>query len=158
MTDPEAAIAQGFASDNVLHAPSSNYSKERVKHESHYTVFGAPQRPYTKRDWPSYIFRAGPPDGGMGAIGIADAIEVASEREADSYRGAGYRLTPGEAIEAYEAQQLEFATLAANLEYQKKHTLSPAAAAEVERAQDAHAGHLPMVPVTPIAPRRKDKE
>ena len=144
--------------DNVLHSPSTNESKERVKWEAQYTPFGPGLRPYIKRLFPMMIHRAGPPEGGMGAITIVEQMVVDSEREMEAPYSQGFREEPLDAILAYEAQQLEFAKLAANLEYQKKNTLSPRAAEEVTRAQDAHPTHLPSVPVTPIAPRARNKE
>lgn len=142
-----------MADANVMHSPSSNYAKERVKWESHHTNLGAPGRPYVKRDYPMMVFLGGRPEGGLGADTVIAYETVGSEREYEAWRQRGYRPSPNEAIEAYKAQENEFANLAANLEHQKKHTLSPAAAAEVTAAQDAVSGHLPMVPETPIQRR-----
>ena len=142
------------ADANVLHSPSSNYAKERVKWESHYTPLGAPQRPYVKREYPMMLLLAGPPEGGLGAITVIAHETVHSEREREDWERRGYRPTPAEAIDAYEAQQLEFAKLAAEQNWDVKNRLSPKAAAEVEAAQDAHSGHLPVVPETPIVRRQ----
>jgi hypothetical protein len=143
------------ADDNILHSPSTNEAKERVKFEAQYSAFGPGLRPYIKRQYPMMMHLAGPPEGGMGATAIIDQIVVDSEHESEFPYSRGFRDTPLDAILAYEAQQLEFAKLAANLEYQKKNQLSPRAAAEVEAAQDAHPTHLPMVPETPVKPRAK---
>lgn len=152
---PKASPA--MADDNVMHSPSSNYAKERVKWEAHHTNLGAPQRPYVKREYPMMIFLGGRPDGGLGADTVIAYETIGSEREYEHWRQRGYRPSPNEAIEAYKAQELEYAQLNANLEHQKKHTLSERAAAEVTAAQDAVTGHLPMVPETPIV-RRQPKE
>ena len=50
--------------------------------------------------------------------------------------------------------KLEEAKLAAEIEYDKRHGMGAHAIAEVNAAQDEHDGHMPMVPVTPIKPRR----
>lgn len=148
---PKASAA--VADANVLHSPSSNYAKERVKWEAHPSILGPGLRPYVKREYPMMVFLGGRPDGGLGADTVIAYETIGSEREYEAWRQRGYRPSPNEAIEAYQAQELEFASLNANLEHQKKHTLSPGAAAEVTAAQEAVTGHLPMVPETPIQRR-----
>jgi hypothetical protein len=140
---------------NLLHSPQSPESKERVKWEAQYSAFGPGLRPYVKREYPMMLHQAGRPESGMGPDTIIEQLIIDDEREYELYRSRGFRETPLEALEAFSAQQLEFAKLAANLEYQKKNQLSPRAAAEVEAAQDASPHHLPMVPETPIRPRAK---
>ena len=104
-------------------------------------------RPYVKRDWPSWVYRAGAlPEGGLD---IVDSEQI-DQHQFDRYRENGYRLTPLEALEALAAQQTEFATLAAEREYDKRKKLSPRAAAEVEAAEAAAgAQHLPTIEETP---------
>lgn len=142
----------------VLHSPESNYSKEIVKWEAQRSEHGVGQRPYVYREYPTMMYLAGPPDGGIGAITIAEQVEVGSDNEAEHYRQRGYRPQPLAAIEAYEAQQLEFARLAAEQNYEVKHKLSPRAGAEVMAAQEAVSGHLPSVPVTGIKSHASKKE
>jgi hypothetical protein len=157
MADPQKVISTDRLQEaNLLHSPQSNESVERVKWEAQYTPFGPPGRPYVKRDYPMMMFLAGRPESGMGPDTIIEQeIVEDSGGQEDFLRSRGFRETPLEAIKAFQGQQLEFAKLAANLEYQKKNQLSPRAAAEVEAAQEASAGHLPMVPETPIKPRAK---
>jgi hypothetical protein len=63
----------------------------------------------------------------------------------------GFHRGPTEAIAAIEAEQVEFAKLAAEREYDMKHRLSARAKAEVLAAEDAHGTeHLPAVPETNI--------
>lgn len=156
--DTETAKSSAASADaNVLHSPSSAYAKERVKWEANYSPLGAPQRPYVKRAYPMMIFLGGRPSGGLGADTVVAEQTIESEREFESWRQRGYRESPQEAIEAYQAQELEFARLAAEQNWDVKHRLSEKAAAEVEAAQEATAGHLPMVPETPIV-RRQLKE
>jgi hypothetical protein len=115
-------------------------------------------RPYVKYDWPSHVFLAGALEGG--GIGLIDQQET---RDAEDFvirfKPRGFRLTPLDAIEAYQAQQLEFAKLAAEREYEKRHKLSPKARAEVQQVEDA-AGmqHLPTIPETPIKRRGRPKK
>lgn len=146
-----------MADANVVHSPSSAYAKERIKWEANFTALGPGQRPYVKREYPMMIFLGGRPEGGLGADTVIAYETVGSDREFEEWRHRGYRPSPNEAIEAYQAQELEYARLNANLEHQKKHTLSEKAAAEVSAAQDAVTGHLPMVPETPIV-RRQPRE
>lgn len=156
--DTETAKASAAMADaNVLHSPSSGYAKERVKWESQFTILGAPQRPYVKREFPMMIYLGGRPDGGLGADTVIAYETIGSARELDDWRQRGYRESPADAIAAYQAQELEFAKLAAEQNYDVKHRLSEKAGAEVEAAQQAVSGHLPVVPETPIV-RRQLKE
>ena len=157
MADPQKVISSNALQEaNLLHSPQSEESKERVKWEAQYSAFGPGLRPYVKRDYPMMMYLAGRPENGMGPDTIIEQeiVEDSGSHE-DFLRSRGFRPTPKEALEMFQGQQVEFAKLAANLEYQKKNQLSPRAAAEVEAAQDAHAGHLPGVPETPIRPRAK---
>jgi hypothetical protein len=156
--DTESARASAAAADdNVIHPQSSNYARERVKWEANYTRLGPPGRPYVKRDFPMVVYLGGRPEGGLGADTVIAYETVGSEREFEQWRQRGYRETPNEALAAFAAQELEFAKLNANLEHQKRHGLSEGAVAEVEAAQNAVTGHLPMVPETPIV-RRQPRE
>ncbi len=98
----------------------------------------------------------------MGAHIITEQIVADDREDEERYRSAGFRGNPTEAVEAFEAQRLEFATLAAEMNYDQKHKLSERASAEVEAARAQHSSpvsaHMPTMPVTPIAPRRKDKD
>ena len=138
---------------NVLHAPSSAFSKESVKWEAQWTPHGPPQRPYVKHEYPMMVHRAGEPPGGMGALTVVESITVESAQAATMLRGQGFRPTPIEAIEAYEARQTENATGHAGINYDIKNTLSPRAGAEAQRALDASPDHLGEVKETPILRR-----
>lgn len=141
----------------VLYAPESAYAKEMVKHESQHTQMGPGLRPYVYREYPMMMHKAGPPASGLGAITVIETTVVNSEKDEAKQRSLGFRRTPLEAIADYDGQALEIAKLAAEIEYDKAHKLSPAAIAEVESAQEAVAGHLATVPVTPIAPRKRGR-
>lgn len=142
----------------VLVVPDSNEAKERVKWEAGaYTPFGPGQRPYRYRPLPTWLHKAGPPEGGLGAITVVDSELAESEVRVTDLHQRGYHENPAEAIAAYHAQQTEYMKLAGERNYDVQHTLSPKAAAEALAAEAAHPGHLPMVPETPIV-RRQPKE
>ena len=141
----------------VLHAPESAYSKEMTKWESQYTQSGPPGRPYEYRPYPATLFKAGRINNGP--LGIVDTVVVDDHDQAQNFRSRGYYTEPLDAIQAVEAEQVEFARLAAERNYDVKFKLSPKAAAEVARAEDAHGSeHLPAVPETPIQRRQLVKE
>lgn len=135
----------------IVHTPDSAWAQEASKWEAHYTVFGEPKRPYVKRDYPMMLHKAGNPE--RGGIAILEIVTVDDEDARSLQESRSFRSTPLEAIEAFEQQQEEYARLAAEREYEKKNRLSPRARAEVQAAEDDTSGHLPSVPVTPIAPR-----
>lgn len=112
-------------------------------------------RPYEHRDFPWMMHKAGRPldDHGnvkMGPNTIIECRVADTEKDFDLMRHEGFRGTPLEALAAFEAQQVEFAKLAAEITYDVKKKLSPNAGAEVEAAQAQHAGHMPEVPSMPI--------
>lgn len=139
---------------SVLYPPDTPFAKEMVKWEAQGSTMGPGLRPYQFRPLPAWMFKAGRPENKLGKHVITEERYVESEAEADTAWHLGFRATPLEAIDLLEAETLEIAKLAASLEYEKTHTLSPKAVAEVEAAQQAHHGHLPTVPVTPIRPRK----
>ena len=127
--------------------PESAWAKEAIKWEAQSSLMGPGLRPYVKRDWPSYVYKAGQlPQGGLD---IVDTRQI-EQHEYDRLHANGYRLTPNEALEALEAQQTEFAKLSAEREWEKKNRLSPRAITEVSQWEDdAGAQHLPTIPETP---------
>lgn len=143
---------------SVLYPPDTPYAQEMVKHEAQGSTMGPGLRPYVYRRYPLMMHKAGRPENSLGKHVIVETCEVESENAEDLARHQGFMPTPLEAIEFLDAQRLEIAKLAAEIDYEKKHKLSPRAVAEVEAAQQAHHGHLASVPVTPITPRRKKKE
>ncbi len=146
---------------SIVYSPAAPESRERTKWEAQTSVYGYGKRPYVKRDYPLMLHLAGRPldehgneKMGLDTILEQEIVEGPGPQE-EFLRSRGFRDTPLEALEMFRKQQAEYAALAANLDYQKKNTLSPRAAAEVEAAQDAHPGHLPGVPETPIRPKAK---
>ena len=132
----------------IVHVPESAWAKEAIKWEAEGSIMGPGLRPYVKRDWPSWVYKAGQlPAGGLD---IVDTRQI-DQHEYDRLHANGYRLTPLEALEALNGQQLEFAKLSAEREWEKTHgRLSPRAIEEVRAVEDdAGAQHLPTIPETP---------
>lgn len=106
------------------------------------------------------IYRAGRPENGLGAHCIVEQIVVGSEQEYDNYKSRGFRATPNDAIDLVNKQQDEYSRLAAEINHEQKNKLSEGASAEVEAARSEYGGgishHMPVVPETPIKPRRKE--
>ena len=42
----------------VIHTPDTPYAKEMSRHEAIHTKYGAPQRPYEYREFPTRMYRA----------------------------------------------------------------------------------------------------
>ena len=132
----------------IWHPPDSAYAAEMRKWEAQATELGPGLRPYIKRDYPMMLHLAGvAPQGGVVIIDtriVEDADRrVIAERE-------GFRATPTEAIDALAVQQTEHAKLAAEREWEKRHTMSAKARVEVEAVEEAAgAKHLPTIPEKP---------
>lgn len=140
----------------VIYAPESAYAKEMVKHEAHYSQFGPPQRPYVFRPYPKRLVKVEREAMG-GKILITDHRDVDDESAELLAKGQGF-LVLAEAADALASGELDVAKLAAEINYDVKHKLSPAAAAEVAVAQANAPGHLAVVPETPIKPRARREE
>jgi len=83
---------------------------------------------------------------------------AADEHEERNWQSRGYVRGPDKAVERLEAQDLEFAKLAAEREADKQR-LSRRAIAEVDRAEmAAGAQHLPTIPETPIKQRGRPRK
>jgi ribosomal protein L20A (L18A) len=134
----------------------SGYAKERRKGKSQHTVFGKPERPYVHQDYPIMLFRAvRQPQGGPPVL----EREIAADESAERSLGTrGFTRGPTHAIERLEAQEREYATLAAEREAEKRH-LRPQSVAEVEVAEmAAGAQHLPTISETPIKRRGRPRK
>lgn len=134
---------------SILHSPESAFAKERRKWEAHPSELGPGERPWVFREYPMMLYRALSPS----TTAPMESQIADDELQADALRGRGFRPTPLEAIDAHEAQALEFAKLAAEREHEIKYKLSEKAAAEVRAAEADYSGHMPSVPVTPIPPK-----
>lgn len=148
---------------SVLYPRESEYAKERIKFEAQHTEFGPGLKPYVFRPLPMMMHKAGRPvdvhgEPKMGRHVIVDQQVAESDVRVDQLWHEGFRATPLEALEAFEAQQTEFAELAAERTYDVRKKLSPKAGAEVRAAEDAHSGHMPVMPETPIKRRGRPKK
>lgn len=145
----------------VLYAPETEYAKEITKWEAQNSDKGPGKRPYVYREYPMMLHKAGRPENGLGAHCIVETRVADTEQERENWSHQGFRATPTEAIAYVEAQQLEYAKLDAELNYEQKNKLSERASAEVDAARAAHTGgishHLPAVPATTIKPRARKK-
>jgi len=142
---------------SVMHPPDSEYAKERVKWEAQNSVLGVGLRPYVKRDYPMMLFHAAAlPQGG---IDLVETRIAGTADERTRFEQNGFRPTPDEAIQQVKDQQREFAELAAERNYEKAHTLSSKAVAEVEAVEAAASSrHVPTIPETPIKKRGRPKK
>lgn len=135
----------------VLHSPDSTFAKEMTKFEAQGSTLGPGLRPYLFRQFPMMMHLAGRLS--QGGTGITETRVVDAEQYT-SMQAMGFRDTPLEALDAFEAQQLEFAKLAAERAYEVRHTLSQKAGAEVMAAEEAAgAKHLPTIAERPIRRR-----
>jgi hypothetical protein len=141
---------------SVINSPESGYAKERVKWEAQNSEMGIGLRPYVYREYPTMIYLAGIPMGEVGAPRIINQQIADDEDALNNMASRGWRTHPMDAIKAYDAQKLEEAKLAANLEFEiAKGRISQNAAAEVRAAQAEVDGHMPVMPETPIRRRLK---
>lgn len=131
----------------ILHSPESAYAQERRKWEALPSNLGPGERPWVHRDYPWMMYRASSPT----TLEIPQIAADEQERAALTRRG--YFDNPDAAIQGYEAQQLEFAKLAAEREHEIRYKLSDKAVAEVRAAEAEHLGHLPTIPETPLPPK-----
>ena len=138
----------------VVFTQESNYAKEMRRWEAHHTQFGAPGRPYVFHEFPKMLYRADRVDG---KIVVNENCIVNDDDEQRNMQSRGFYLTQEGAIEAAEKlYHVEYGTLAAERNFEiERGRISASAAAEVRSAEAAHgASHLPVVPETPLSPKR----
>lgn len=141
----------------VVHAPKSAYAEERRKWEATHTEYGPPGRPYTYQPFPTRMYKALRQADGSRTFEAFTANDAHEQRNLES-RGF---VVGGQqaALDALSAQELEHATLAAEINYDARYRLSEKARADVDAAQaQAGARHLPVVPETPIKKRGRPKK
>lgn len=136
----------------VIHSPDSNFAKEMVKHEAQHSAFGAPQRPYVKRDYPMMLHLGG--RGSSGAPEIVDTHIVESEVQAANLKSRGFRETPLEALALLHRQDTEIATLAAERNFHESR-MSEQAQREAAIVDASTGNHVASIPETPIRPKPK---
>lgn len=134
----------------VEYPRESEYAKESVKWEAQHTVCGPGLRPYVKRLFPMTVHKAGRRDGVTPDILETKLVE--NEAGATRAQHDGFYPTPLEALEAFHAQDLEIAKLAAE-RHENERRMSAQAQAEGRAADDAEGSHVASVPTTPIKPK-----
>ena len=139
----------------ILHSPDSAYAKEMTRWEAQGSTMGPGLRPYVKYDYPMMVHLAGSlPKGG---VGILEQIIVEDDTRRTAARSVGYRDTPLEAIDAFNEQQLEYAKLAAERNFEVRRMSAHAQREVVQAEADAGAQHLPTIPPTPIKRRPRGR-
>ena len=91
-----------------------------------------------------------PPAGGPPRI---EQEIAADEGHEHILKGRGFVRSSDQAVERLAAQDVEFAKLAAEREYEKRR-MSAKAVADAERVEDATSSHLPVIEQQPIRRRR----
>lgn len=138
------------------------YAEEMRKHESQFTQWGKPGRPYPykpgdeKFEFPKRLYKAVRSEG----PGIEyEGFTVNDEHEQRNMLSRGYALSQTDALALLTREQTEHGKLAAERNFEIAHgRISERAAAEVRAAEEAHgATHLPMVPETPIKRRGRPR-
>jgi hypothetical protein len=140
---------------SIVIPQTSEYAKERVRHEASFTQYGPPGRPFTYQEFPKRLYKAT-----RGTSGVTlDGFTVANDEEQGRMASRGYCLSQQEALDAERKEHLEAGKLAAEREWEIHHgRISPAAAAEVRAAEAEHgARHLPEVTAKPIRRRGPNK-
>ena len=155
-----------------MHNPDSAFAKESVKWESQTSALGIGGRPFVHWQFPMMLHKAGNlPQGGLTIVetrvvghviykedGVS-RIPIGGSDDEPARLAAyaeGFRDTPQKAIAHFEAEQLEWAKLHAEREYEKTHgKLSARATAEAEAVEAIRGSvHLPTIPE---GPRRKGR-
>ena len=143
----------------VIHSPESSAGKELWRWD-HTTAERNPvdpsirgMRPVSHQPYPKALYR------------VIERNPLTFEMQTAADEDAVARLTPrgfvvgGQkaAVEAYDAQQREFAALAANRAYQERR-MSPAAQAEAAAYDAETDGHVPAIPELPRPKRGRPKK
>lgn len=144
----------------IAHPQASAYVQERRKWEIRPVMDGdtmlmpiplseggKANQPY--QEFPKMLFRAESADGGPRITG---ELIVHSAQEEANAKSRGWCEGQQAAIDAIFAQQREFATLAANRNYNDR-LMSEAAKAESQAFEETASGHVPVIPEAPIKKR-----
>ncbi len=143
----------------VFHSPETAHGKELWKWD-HTIAESNPidptikgMRPIGHQDYPAMMYRVAERNPLTFTSEIAESETQRSLAEARGFVFGGQ----GKALEAYDGQQKEFATLAANRAYQDR-KMSPEAQSEAARIESEIDGHVPVIEQAPIKKRgRKPK-
>lgn len=149
---------------SIHRAPEDAYVKEQAKWERQSVMLNGTyieavpmdkggRKDFPLTEYPKMLYRAESFDGGPR---ISDTIIAESDGHERQLCASGWSVGPEAAIAAVEAQQLEFARLAANRAHNDK-WMSEAARKESAAVDESTMQHLPSIPETPIV-RRQTKE
>lgn len=145
----------------IQRSQEDQWTKEMAKHESRPVLVngtyiepvpfanggkgGAPFQEY-----PKMLYKAESANGGPRIAATMLAHDEWGER---TLLGQGWAITQEAALATVEAQQREFARLAANRAHNDK-WMSEAAKAEANAVDEATMEHMPAIPETPIVKRQ----
>lgn len=136
----------------VAYNQDTAFAKEMAAHEAQHSQYGAPGRPYVYHPYPTMMYKAGRVNDGP--VGIVDREEAKSDVERANLEARGFVAGgQAEAIKAWEAEQQEFALMAANRNAQDRN-MSEKARAEAAQYEAGASEHVTEIPTTPIKPRK----
>lgn len=141
-------------SPSIEISQTSEYAKERMKHESEPGRYGQkPGNPYHFREYPKRMDRATRGEKGPQFEGVT----AQNESEEAQFKSLGFHFGREKALTALTRDEQEHATLAAERNFEIHHgKISDGAAREVRAAEAEHgARHLPAVPVAPLKKRTR---
>ena len=142
---------------NVILPPGSDEWVERSKWQRHFGLDGTRPIPvsdggrgdYRYEPFPKAVYKAGRISG---KPAIVESRIIGDETEMDRARDEGFRDGQLAALQAFEAQELEFAKLSANQNFHAQR-MSEKAQAELETFNAGRATHQPVMPEQPIKRR-----
>lgn len=142
---------------NIILPPGSDEWVERSKWQRHIGLDGTRPIPVSQggrgefvyEEFPKMLYKAGRVNGRPTIIGNLLVADRDDERKA---LDEGFRVGQDKALEALEAQDLEFAKLSANQNFHAQR-MSEKAQAELETFNAGRATHQPVMPEQPIKRR-----
>ena len=137
---------------------ASPYAREMAKWEMDSHEFGPPGRPRGShggaQPYPAMFYKVKRSATG-GRVEVVESQTAGDEAEGRNLYSRGFYNGLAEAAAALAESEQNDAVLAANRNHNDRN-MSEAAKAESQAAEDAHDGHMPSVPETPIQ-RRQSK-
>lgn len=130
----------------VIVAPGTKYADEVLKHEFDDFRIGTERGkrgPRVFKEFPKMVYKAGRND--VGKIEITERHVVGDEHEERNMQSRGFVATQEGALEAFNAEAKELATLAANRAYQER-TMSESARAEAQAFEASSDDHVAVIP------------
>lgn len=126
----------------VVIAPETDYAKELAKWEQ-------PNRQYV--EFPKNLCRATRTD--RGPVEVTAWVVAHDADDEQRWYGKGYHPSQQAALDAFHAEDREMARLAAERAHDER-SMSPKAQAEAAAVDAATDQHVPVIPPTPIRPKR----